>query len=81
MNIAVRQRAFDWPNPGEKWRHCMGHHYVVTALSTHAETQETMVICRSCTPPHKSVAYPLSVFMGQVETDANEPRFVRLTED
>ncbi len=66
------------PVPGEVWRHRGGHHYVVTSLSTHAETGETLVICRSCNPPYVGVTYPLGSFLGVV--DDGETRFERIEE-
>jgi hypothetical protein len=70
--------ARNWPEPGETWRHCTGSYYVISGHSVHAETQETMVICRSYTPPYTSIAYPLALFMGHVESTGHEPRFVRI---
>jgi hypothetical protein len=66
------------PAPGEVWRHRSGHHYVVTSLSTHAETGETLVVCRSSNPPYVGVTYPLTSFLGVV--DDGEARFERIDE-
>jgi hypothetical protein len=66
------------PEPGEVWRHRTGQHYVVTQRSVHGETQEVLVVCRSSTAPHSSVAYPLEHFL---ETAGHEaPRFERVDE-
>jgi hypothetical protein len=69
-----------WPQPGETWRHRMGQHYVVTQRSTHGETQEILIVCRSCTPPYRSVTYPLGHFLGEVTTEAGTARFERVEE-
>jgi hypothetical protein len=69
-----------WPEPGEVWRHRMGQHYVVTQRSVHGETQEVLVVCRSCTPPYASVTYPLDHFLGAVTTEDGTPRFERVEE-
>ena len=66
------------PAPGEVWRHRSGHHYVVTSLSTHAETGEALVVCRSSNPPYVGVTYPLASFLGIVDDGA--ARFERIDE-
>jgi len=70
MSFAAIDIGHRWPEPGEVWRNRHGHHYLVTGRSTHAETQETLVVCRACAAPYRSLAYPLSSFSG---SETNDP--------
>jgi hypothetical protein len=68
------------PEPGEVWRHRTGQHYVVTQRSVHGETEEVLVVCRSSTAPHKSVAFPLDHFVSGAAAEDRAPRFERVEE-
>jgi hypothetical protein len=69
------------PKPGEKWRRSDGRHYLIQGLSQHADTGETLVVCRSLARPFVSLAHPVGAFMAPVEERSLEPKFERVDED
>jgi hypothetical protein len=69
------------PKAGEKWRQYDGEHYLIQGVSQHAQSGETLVVCRSLAPPFASLAHPIGVFMGNLDEQSREPRFERVEED
>jgi hypothetical protein len=69
------------PKAGEKWRQFDGRHYLVQGVSKHADSGETLVICRSLAPPFASLAHPLGTFLGALGEETCAPRFERVDED
>jgi hypothetical protein len=69
------------PKAGEKWRRFDGSHYLIQGLSRHADTGETLVVCRSLARPFVSLAHPIGAFMAALEEQSLEPKFELVEED
>jgi hypothetical protein len=66
------------PQPGDLWQDSCARQYLVTGVSRHAKTNEALVVCRGCAPPHASIAYPIEAFLPLANSEGDELRLSRL---
>lgn len=69
-----------FPRPG-RYRHYKGNDYLVEDVARHSETEEWMVVYRSCYGERGLWVRPLELFVDEVEVDGvRKPRFAWLGE-
>lgn len=67
LNVQDQVQAIKFGMVGYKYRHFKGGMYVVIDIAVHSETEEAMVIYKSCDKPYLTWCRPLEMFMSEVD--------------
>lgn len=65
MNTYIRKV----PKSGEKFKHFKGNEYKILCVAKHSETNEQVVVYRSCVDIDSYYVRPLDMFMSEVDKE------------